>query len=209
MGSLSVNGMANLLRHMPAACELTPSSVFLDLGSATGAVPLFVRAATGVHSIGIEIDRCRHWSALRRYGEVRGELPSGLEYVNADVRATGLRNATHLFMHSTCFGASLTRAIVALADKARVRCIIDGGKADVRPELEAWGVPVAVAKSSFSWARGGSVPLYYYARRGLPGAEQRLAIDAKTRELWRERAKLATFGLSDGCGNDDEDPVMG
>ena len=67
MGSLGAVGMANLVRHMPAACgELTPSSVFVDVGSATGEVPLFVSAASGARSIGIEVDGCRHATAIRR-----------------------------------------------------------------------------------------------------------------------------------------------
>ena len=210
MGSLSADGMVRLLRRMPTACKFQPSSdVFLDIGSGLGQLPLFIRAATGVRAVGVEVDTCRHETALRRQKAVSDELPDGLTYVRGDARTSiGLQNATHVFMHSTCFGEVLLKRIVELADG--VRCILDfGGRAEIRPQLAAWGVPVAAAPISES-----GVPLYYYLRRGLPGAEASMkAVDAKLIARFKEKSARATRGLRDACGHHDsrdyEDPAIG
>jgi hypothetical protein len=38
---------------MPSVCKLSPSSVFLDVGSGLGQVPLFVRTAANVNAVGV------------------------------------------------------------------------------------------------------------------------------------------------------------
>jgi len=207
MGEVHPSSLAMLVRRMPAVCRLQPkSSVFVDVGSGHGQVPLFVRAAMGVRSIGIEVNRCRHAVAERRHESVRDVVPSGLLYFNDDVRTMDLSNATHLYMHSTCFSAGLVSAILDRATDAGVRCILDGGHGELRPALEHWGVPVAEAPTFYSWTRA-EVPLFYYVRRGVSlGTHTRLQVDQR---LYRERAKLATFGLAGGCGHDEEDPVIG
>ena len=140
-GGITLDGMETLISRMPHQCALRQrDSVFMDIGSGFGQLPLFVRAATGVTSVGIETNVCRHEVATLRHSAVRSAVPSGLSYLHADVRTVGLLNATHIFMHSTCFGNALTKEILALAARkdSRVRCILDAGHDDISPLVAQW-----------------------------------------------------------------------
>ena len=197
-GGITPKGMANALSGMPSPCALTPDSVFVDVGSGYGEFPFFVRAATGFRAVGVEIDPCRHAIAMRRLRSVESLLPRGrpLTYLNVDVTAPGgsLRqlNATHVFIHSTCFTKGLIKSIAHAARVAGVRCMLDLGNDDVRPQLaQAFGgVPIHVARSSTTWVDAG-MPLFYYASRSLRKAHSLQPIDNLTRGTWRDRVKVA------------------
>lgn len=195
-GGITPSGMSSMLRSLPKVCALTPASVFADVGSGLGSVPIFVRAATGVRSLGIELSACRHAIAsarLRAVSTVRtldnhSTMGAGVSFVRGDVTVVGLAGVTHLFMHSTCFGAPLLHRIAELAKGAGTRCILAAGHDDISPNLtSSFGPAIGVTKASLTWAAGG-MPLYYYARqdlaRGLP------PVSEQVRRTWRDRAQL-------------------
>ena len=157
---------------------------------------MFVNAATGMRAIGVEIDPCRHAIATRRQRSVQQLLPGGepLSYVLGDVQTAGMLrglNATHLFMHSTCFGTDLLLSIANVARAAGVRCILDLGIDDVRTQLtQGFGKPIAVARAPTTWASAG-MPMFYYASRALPGVHKLAPVDNRTRATWRARTRQA------------------
>ena len=172
-GEITADGMASLVREMPSQCALTPQSVFLDFGSGDGRLPFFVRVATDVReAVGVEIVRCRHERALK----LRRSLPShgrrgrsGLTYLHRDVRRTGLPNATHLFMHSTCFSAPLVKDILRLATEAGVSCVIDYGRLVVDNTVQDWGPVVHAITAPASWLAG--MVALVHRRKGGEGTE--------------------------------------
>ncbi len=184
-GEITREGMEALLRNMPSQCALTPQSVFLDIGSGEGRLPYFVRLSSSIkEAVGIELVRCRHERAreLRRAYQRAANGRGGLTYVLGDVRKAGLHNATHIFMHSTCFGGDLVRDILRLANEAGVECIINYGRiypfADgmnalsdetVEGQLAAWGPIVHVIHAPASWMK--SMRASVHRRRGLPGSD--------------------------------------
>ena len=200
MGSLTAEGMVRLLSNMPPACQLSSHSTFLDIGSGVGQLPLFIRAATSARAIGVEIDKCRHEAAVRRHESIRGALPAGdgLSYVRADVRNTGLYNATHVFLHSTCFGDELSRQIVRLATSATaVRCVLDLNDAsDIERarSFAPFGSPVATTTLSSSGA-----PLVYFLRHGLQ-SERSAAGAASAMAVLRRAGRRDRAAIDDSCG---------
>jgi hypothetical protein len=214
-GELLPKSLATVVREIPASCALSVQrdATFLDIGSGFGAVPLFVSLATGVRSVGVEVDGCRHEIAQRRLHTLASDPPAtmpppagrggNLSYLHGDVRALGLRNATVVHMHSTCFSETLMRDVMALVKQAgpQVRCILDSGNLQVQPLLGAWGMPVHVAQTPLSWAPTVGMPLYYYVRADLAEARKLRPVAANLRERMRDEAshtlRLETGSIGD------------
>ena len=201
MGSLTAEGMVRLLSNMPPACQLSSHSTFLDVGSGVGQLPLFIRGSDEAHdAIGVEIDKCRHEAAVRRHESIRGALPAGdgLSYVRADVRNTGLYNATHVFLHSTCFGDELSRQIVRLATSATaVRCVLDLNDAsDIERarSFAPFGSPVATTTLSSSGA-----PRVFSAARRCNRARS-AAGAASAMAVLRRAGRRDRAAIDDSCG---------
>jgi SAM-dependent methyltransferase len=172
-GEIAPAGMASLLRAMPEQCALTDRSVFLDVGSGEGRLPLFVRLSTHVRaSIGIELVGCRHRRAklLQQKAERHGGagMRGGLEYHHGDVRKLGLKNATHLFMHSTCWPEPLVKHVTRRAKAEGVECIIDYGRLG-NAQLKEFGPAVHAVHAPATWMP--EMAAIYFRRQGARGSE--------------------------------------
>ena len=121
-------GLRKLYQRWPAVCAVDGHSVFYDVGSGFGRLSAFMRVhtnASGVH--GIEINECRHRSALGLRESVRRELPSAgrLEFLAGDVRAIRLGDATHAFLAAQCWEEELLVDVLSKALAApRLRCVV-------------------------------------------------------------------------------------
>lgn len=176
-GELTAEGMRQLLDGMPAECALDEHSVFIDVGSGNGHIPLFVRAATNVkYSYGIEVARCRHNLAEARLRAISADVAAGtarnpklrqIGYLYGDVRKTGLHNATHLYMASLCFGEQLMMDILRLAKQQGVRCIIDSARFMApQSDVQRWGSAVASSITRWNWFPPG-LPAFWHLRADL------------------------------------------
>ena len=114
--------MQGLLAHLPS--PLTPSSVFVDVGSGHGRLSLYVALATAARAVvGLEINPCRYDKADKMRREVDPRVPH-LRFMAGDVRTVGLPpDTTHLYMCSTCFSKELCHDIVRVAPPS-LRCFI-------------------------------------------------------------------------------------
>ena len=132
-GELTQHGFRRLLHHLPPSCQLQTDSVFYDIGSGFGRLAAYVRAHTNVSRVvGVEINGCRARAAQKRFFGRRPSHSKGFVLLNADIRATGFDDATHLYLTSQCWRPSLLTAIFGrLASRApRLRCILNVGSLD-------------------------------------------------------------------------------
>ena len=95
-----------------------------------------------------------------------------LTYLHGNVLELGLRNATHLFMHSTCFRLPLIQSILQLAaSSSTVGCILKYGEMDHGERHDAfakWGPMVHRVAAPGTWEAGA---VGIHRRAGLPGSE--------------------------------------
>jgi hypothetical protein len=154
----SIERVLQTLSRTDSPCALTPDASFYDVGSGLGRLAMYVRLRTNASRVvGIERNQCRHIGATHGKAAIeqqsKGSL-DGLELVHADVRSSGLGDATHAFMSMQCWPSDLLNAIVSdLTRRApRLRCMVFNArgarellrKGQHLDTLDAWGTIVAV-----------------------------------------------------------------
>ena len=166
-GEVTEKGYEQVLQGMRlpgTSCELTASSVFVDVGMGYGRLAMYMRMRTNISRVvGVETNACRYRRACRGRETLRradaSVLANGLEFAHADVRDFDLKGATHLFMSITCWSEDLIRSILTkvMNESPSVRCVI----------LNAWrakhllgkrvnGHPVELFRSQSGGAKRGN-----------------------------------------------------
>jgi Histone methylation protein DOT1 len=97
--------------HLIAESSLSEGSVFVDLGSGLGHVPLLVSMLAGVRSVGIEIHAAYVASAQECAQRLR---LGGVRFVAEDARATDLSSGTVFYLYSPFTGSILTDVLTRL-----------------------------------------------------------------------------------------------
>lgn len=118
-GEVLPSGMAALAQ----ALGVQGGSVFADLGSGTGLIPLAVAMLHPVAvSLGIELSVARHEIAAANLALLRTRVPASLEkrleavrLKQSDLLIADWHAATHLFAAATCFPAALLRSTLERA----------------------------------------------------------------------------------------------
>ena len=169
-GEIGPAGMRALIENMPAACALDTKSIFVDVGSGKGHLPLFVHVAAPWirHVYGIEVNQCRHRIAQRRARNVSA-IGSRLTYIGKDVLESGFpHGTTHVFSMTTVLDDELLAAVIERARQAGVRCFIELGTMHTRAPIAKWGPAINFVATPVSWQ--AHMVSHYHLRRSLAAA---------------------------------------
>ena len=200
-------GLRKLYQCWPTECAVDSRSSFYDVGSGFGRLSAFMRVHTNASRVrGIEINECRHRSALALLESVQRELPSAgeLDFLSGDVQALGLGDATHAFLAAQCWGEALLVDVLRKALAApRLRCLVvlsrklpEAWTTRVDALAAAFGHVVAVNEVPTTY-RGASAIFFRRGRcvdvdRGSRGGAERG--DANRGGVVGNAATAATFG---------------
>ena len=164
-------GMLRLLQRWPHEDALDKDSVLYDIGSGFGRLGAFLSLVTNASVRGIEINECRYRESIKLQRSIRS-VDMHLDFRLGDARTLGVADATHCFLASTCWSASLFSSIFEMAIAApRLRSIIILSKRlptawNVDPRLSqlasSWGHVVAV--NAVPTTYGGASA--FFIRRG-------------------------------------------
>ncbi len=123
-GEILPQSVAVMLADHP----LTKKDVFYDLGSGTGKVCVQVALTTPARAVGVELSSSRHKIAQAARQELLDKKimsdPRKLTFIEDDILAVDLSDATIIFLCSTCFSEELMQKLVekiaAIKHPARV-----------------------------------------------------------------------------------------
>lgn len=159
-GEITFDGFATLLKDL----KLTGHDVFYDLGSGVGKVCVQVALTTPAHAIGIELSSSRASKAekVRQELLIAGDLKkkNKLKFIECNITDASLKNATVIFLCSTCFSKELmqkiTEKIAKLKKGVRVLTLKELAPHDSLVLIHTYFVPMTWSDSS---------PVYLYELR--------------------------------------------
>lgn len=157
-GEITLEGVSLLI----AEFELTRHSVFYDLGSGLGKVPIQIMLEADVRkSIGIERSKTRNDLGVAVIERLRDEkmIPRGrtLKLIRGDILGYSYDDATHIYMASLCFSDEFMAKIAAHLSKGKPGLIV----ASLRPIPEGYGFTLMKTKSlPMTWS--DDTPVYFY-----------------------------------------------
>jgi hypothetical protein len=106
--------------HLLEMAALSPSDIFIDIGSGLGHVPLLVAILAGVPTVGVELDASLVRSAR---GCVRALGLHHVAFMQADARAADLSRGTVFYLYTPFSGELLRSVIARLRHEASLRPI--------------------------------------------------------------------------------------
>jgi len=157
------------------------SSVFYDLGSGTGRSLLHVAASQPNirKAVGIELSQTRTdyaREALHNLDDLA--VPRcEVEFREQDIQSADMRDATHVFTSSVCFGGHLLRSIAQkCAESESFRVLLSLRELPLQPYL------VKIGESRIPCTFHGAQPCFIYVRHGMARCPPTVAADLLCRD---------------------------
>jgi SAM-dependent methyltransferase len=156
-GEITFNGLSTLIKKL----QLTNKDVFYDLGCGVGKVCMQVVLTTPAQAIGIELSHTRAIKAEQARQEL---IKSGilkdknrLKFVEDNITNTNFKDATVIFLCSTCFSADLmkqlTEKMAKLKKGLRVLTLKELTYNENFKLIESFTIPMTWSETS---------PVYWY-----------------------------------------------
>ena len=156
-GEILYEGVEAMIRH----ADIDKYDVFYDLGSGVGKAVVQIALTTPVKkSVGIELSIERFEYAKKVENKtIKKYFKSNIEFINSDIADHDLKDATIVYMNSTCFGPILMEKILNSIKKQK----------SVRLLISSTGIPCGILSPVYikrynlamSWNESIGVNFYY------------------------------------------------